>query len=328
MSRDGASAFAFLLVLSFATTARSQLTAESNRSEKAALGKLLFFDNRLSRDRTVSCATCHDPHKGWTDRVPVSIGIDKKKGKRNAQTILNTVLYYSEHASQTLFWDGRASSLEEQAIHPIVNPAEMGSSKEKAVATLSAIEGYRPYFKKAFGSDAVTIDRIGAAIAAFEKTLVTMNSPYDRYSSGEETAISTEAVLGFKLFLGKGTCTACHSSNLFSDVQFHNIGVGEDKKPPDMGRFEVTKEDRDRGAYRTPTLRNLRYTPPYMHDGSIKTLAEVIDFYDRGGLQNEWLDPDIQPLNLTPAEKRQLLAFMEALNADPLEMDPPKDLPR
>jgi len=296
--------------------------------DKAELGKLLFFDKRLSRDGTVSCATCHDPRKGWTDQIPLSVGIGKKKGKRNAQTLLNAVLYYSGNGAQTLFWDGRASSLEEQALHPIVNPDEMGSSKEQAVKTLSSIAGYRPYFKRAFGDDAVAIERVGDAITAFEKTLVSMQSPYDRYEAGEQTAISTEAVRGFKLFIGKATCTACHSSALFSDIDFHNIGVGQDKKPPDLGRFEVTKEDRGRGAYRTPTVRNLRHTAPYMHDGSIKTLEEVIDFYDRGGVENEWLDPDIQPLHLTAEEKRDLLAFMEALNADPLVTAPPKSFPR
>lgn len=328
MNRSGRALLLVCGLLLTATATRAQDLPEPRFADKAALGRLLFFDKRLSRDKTVSCASCHDPRKGWTDRMPVSVGVGGKKGKRNAQTILNAVLYYKGDNRQTLFWDGRASSLEEQAIHPILNPDEMGSSKEAAVKTLSSIAGYRPLFQRAFGDDAVTIERVGAAVAAFEKTLVTMNSPYDRYDAGDATALSTEAVAGFKLFLGKGTCTACHSSKLFSDVDFHNIGVGQDKKPPDMGRFEVNKEDRGRGAYRTPTLRNLRYTAPYMHDGSLKTLREVVDFYDRGGLDNEWLDPDIQPLHLTEPEKRQLLAFMEALNSDPLESDPPKEFPR
>lgn len=318
MSR--AALFALCALLTFAPSAFAD--------DRAELGKLLFFDTRLSPDKTISCATCHDPRKGWTDQVPVSIGFGNRKGKRNSLTILNAVLYYSGQGKQTLFWDGRATSLEEQALHPIINPDEMGSSPEHVVKTLSAIQGYRPYFKRAFGDEGVDIDRVAKAIAAFEKTLVSMNAPYDRYEAGETTAVSTEALAGFKLFIGKATCTACHSASVFSDMDFHNIGVGQDKKPPDLGRFEVSKEDRGRGAYRTPTLRNLRFTAPYMHDGSIKTLEEVIDFYDRGGVENEWLDPDIQPLFLTAPEKRQLLAFMAALNADPLETDPPKNLPR
>lgn len=301
--------------------------ADERADATAELGKLLFFDKRLSPDKTVSCASCHDPRKGWGDGLPLAIGIGKAKGTRNSQTILNAVLYAGQD-KQTLFWDGRASSLKEQALHPLVNPVEMGSTKEGVVKTLASIKGYRPYFKKAFGDEIVDIDRVAEALAAFEKTLVSMDAPFDRYEAGETSAVSTSAVAGFKLFLGKGTCTACHSSKLFSDVDFHNIGVGQDKNPPDLGRFEVTKEDRGRGAYRTPTLRNLRFTAPYMHDGSMKTLEEVVDFYDRGGIDNEWLDPDIQPLQLTAAEKRDLIAFMDALNGDPLETDPPKELPR
>jgi cytochrome c peroxidase len=328
LSRRARAGLVLCALLSLAPLVRGEDNPDPSRADKAALGRLLFFDKRLSRDGTVSCATCHDPRKGWTDRLPVSVGVGSKKGKRNAQTILNAVKYYRVGAGHSLFWDGRASSLEEQAIHPLINPEEMATTKDAVVKTLVSITGYRPYFRRAFGTDAVDVERVGRAIAEFEKTLVSMDAPYDRWDAGDPTAISTDAAAGFKLFIGKGTCTACHSSALFSDVDFHNIGVGQDKKPPDMGRFEVTKEDRGRGAYRTPTLRNLRFTAPYMHDGSLKTLAEVVDFYDKGGIENEWLDPDIQPLHLTPQEKRQLLAFMEALNSDPLESDPPKEFPR
>ncbi len=328
MSRRARAGLVLCALLSVIALARGQDNPDRSRPDKVALGRLLFFDKRLSRDQTVSCSSCHDPHKGWTDGLPVSIGVGHKKGKRNAQTILNAVMYYKGSSGHSLFWDGRASSLEEQAIHPLLNPEEMATSKDAVIKTISSIDGYHPYFRRAFGTDGVDIDRVGRAIAEFEKTLVSMNAPYDRYDAGDKTAISTDAAAGFKLFIGKGTCTACHSSALFSDVDFHNIGVGQDKKPPDMGRFEVTKEDRGRGAYRTPTLRNLRYTGPYMHDGSLKTLREVVDFYDKGGIENEWLDPDIQPLHLTEQEKRQLIAFMEALNSDPLETDPPKEFPR
>ncbi len=275
--------------------------------EKVALGRQLYFDTRLSRDNTVSCATCHDPKRGWTDQAPVSTGIGGQKGKRSAPTVIN--------ASYNLFqfWDGRAASLEEQAVGPIANPVEMGETHEVVVSKLSAIPGYREQFKRLFGTD-VTIDGIGKAIAAFERTVVSGDSPYDRYQAGERTALTAEAKRGLELFTGKANCSQCHVGFNLSDGVFHNIGVGIDAPEPDMGRFVVTGEEKDRGAFKTPILRDLTRTAPYMHDGSEPTLERVVEYYNKGGFANAWLDPKMQPLNLTDEEKSDLVAFMKALD--------------
>lgn len=301
------------------------LAQETGRSkEKADLGKLLFFDPRLSRDKTISCSTCHDPRKGWTDQKPVSVGIGGLKGKRNAPSVLNL----SNSFTAPLFWDGRALGMVAAAKLPLFDSHEMGMDDKRAVGHIEAIRGYRPHFKTAFGSEAVTMDRIAEALANFVLTLNVADSPFDRYKAGVPNSLTPGAEAGMKVFFGKGSCAACHSGSNFSDGHFHNIGVGVDKIPPDQGRFEVTKEDRDRGAYKTPTIRNLRLTFPYMHDGSLKTLEEVVDFYDRGGTDNEWLDPDVQPLELTATERKNLLDFLEALNGSTLAMAPPKNLPK
>ncbi len=284
---------------------------------KVGLGKRLYFDKRLSRDNTVSCATCHNPMKGWTDQSPVSTGIHGLKGTRNAPTVLNAAYNLLQ------FWDGRAPSLEEQAKGPIQNPVEMGFSLPGAVKRLKAIRGYAPLFKEAFGSPGVTIERVVQAIASFERTIITGNSSYDRYQAGDAQAMSPGAQRGMEVFFGKGNCSICHTGFNFSDSAFHNIGVGMSRPKPDLGRFDVTKKERDRGAFKTPTLRNLKDTAPYMHDGSAKTLSEVVDFYDKGGEPNKWLDGRIKPLHLTTAEKKDLLSFLNALNGDPVIVQPP-----
>jgi cytochrome c peroxidase len=289
---------------------------------KVELGKLLYFDKRLSKDDTISCATCHDPAKGWTDQAPVSTGIRGQKGARSAPSVLNSAYY------ETQFWDGRAESLEAQAVGPIENPIEMGFTHDGVVEKLSGIAGYRAKFKKAFGDDAVTIDRVGMAIASFERTVLTGNSPYDRYEAGKKKAMSSAAQRGMSLYFGKANCSVCHSGKNFSDSQFHNIGVGMDAKKPDLGRYDATKNDADKGAFKTPTLRNLKYTAPYMHDGSQKTLAEVVEFYDIGGHKNEWLSKDMRPLGMTAAEKKDLIAFLNALNGDQVKIKPPKKFPQ
>lgn len=294
--------------------------ASARDAAVAELGKHLFFDKRLSGGGTVSCATCHDPKKGWTDQRPVSLGARGRAGKRNAPTILNLSLHYSE----TVFWDGRSKSLEEAVAEPIKDPFEMDSTIEGSVQAIARVPGYAPLFKAAFGDEAVTFERISRSIAAFERTLVSTDSPYDRYQSGDPSALTDSAKRGMKHFFGKAACAACHSGPALSDGQFHNIGIGTDKKPADPGRFKVTRHKRDQGAYKTPTMRNLRYTFPYMHDGSMATLEEVVEFYDRGGLDNEWMDPDVQPLHLTAAEKKELVDFLDALNGDPRAIDPPK----
>jgi len=280
-------------------------------SEKIELGKALYFDKRLSKDGTISCATCHDPQKGYTDQQQFSDGIHGQKGGRNSPTVLNSAFSYFQ------FWDGRAGTLEEQAVGPMANPVEMGHTLEEATAAVAAVEGYKPLFKAAFGDEQVTIDRIAKAIATFERSVVSGNSAWDRHVyNKDETALSESAKRGLKLFEGEALCTRCHVGFTLSDSLFHNLGVGMNKEKPDLGRYEVTKEEKDKGAFKTPTLRDLLRTAPYMHDGSVKTLEEVVELYDRGGEKNQWLDPKMQPLNLTAEQKADLVAFMSSLEGD------------
>jgi len=287
---------------------------------KVELGKILYFDKRLSRDGTVSCATCHDPAKGWTDRSPVSTGIKGRKGARSAPTVLNAA--YME----VQFWDGRAKTLEDQAKGPIENPVEMGFTHRELADRLAGLAGYAPYFRKAFGDPTIDIDRVAKAIASFERTVLTGNSPYDRWLAGDKTALSAAAVRGQALFNDpkKGNCAICHDGFNFSDSAFHNLGVGMKAKTPDLGRYAVTKEEKDKGAFKTPTLRNLADTAPYMHDGSEKTLRQVVEFYDKGGEKNPWLDGRIRPLGLTSREIDDIAAFLDALNGDKVLVTPPR----
>lgn len=287
---------------------------------KRDLGKALYFDKRLSADGTVSCATCHAPDKGWTDASPVSSGIHGQKGGRSAPTVLNSAYMAVQ------FWDGRAKSLEDQAKGPIQNPIEMGFTHDACVAKLKSIKGYGPLFKKAFGDEAIDIDRVAKAIATFERTVLTGNSPADKWEAGDKKAMTASATRGRELFHGKANCAICHDGFNFSDSDFHNLGVGMQKEiaKPDVGRRDQTKEVADTGKFKTPTLRNLKYTAPYMHDGSQKTLADVVDFYDRGGEKNAQLDPRVKPLKLTKEERSDLLAFLDALNGDPAAVKFPK----
>jgi cytochrome c peroxidase len=286
---------------------------------KVALGKVLYFDKRLSRDGTVSCATCHDPNKGWTDQAPVSTGIKGQHGARSAPTVLNAAYM------DVQFWDGRAPGLEEQAKGPIENPVEMGFTHQEAVARLAGIKGYAPLFQAAFGDDAVDIRRVADAIGSFERTILTGNSPYDRWQAGDKTAMSAAAQRGFDLFNDpkKGDCAFCHTGFNFSDSDFHNLGVGLKAEKPDLGRYAVTQKAKDWGAFKTPTLRNLKDTAPYMHDGSEKTLTQVVEFYNRGGDKNKNLDGRIRPLHLSKTEVADIVAFLDALNGDEVRMDAP-----
>ena len=285
---------------------------------KVELGKQLYFDKRLSADGTVSCATCHDPAKGWTDQLPVSNGVGGKHGTRSAPTVLNSAFNYMQ------FWDGRAPSLEEQAKGPIENPVEMADKLDRVVGWLNSVPGYRTQFAAVFGGPA-TADRVAQAIAAFERTVYSGNSAYDRYTQDkDENALTPAAKRGLALFEGKAQCTQCHVGFDLSDRVFHNIGVGMNAKDPDLGRYVVTKQDKDKGAFKTPILRDLLKTAPYMHDGSVKTLEDVIELYDVGGEPNPWLDPKMKPLNLTDAEKADLLAFLKSLEGDtPIITAPP-----
>ena len=289
---------------------------------KIALGKRLFFDPRLSKDGSVSCASCHIPSHGFADPNPISPGIGGRRGARHAPTVLNRLF------SQEQFWDGRAADLEAQAHLPLINPDEMGmTSYEEVVANVRAVPGYAPLFADVYGDPRVDMPRIAQAIAAYERTVLTGDSPYDRYVAGDHGALRDDQVRGLTVFLGRGRCVTCHVGFNFSDENYRNIGVGMDAPTPDLGRYEVTRRDEDRGAFKTPTLRNVALTAPYMHDGSEPTLETVVELYDRGGVRNAWLSKDVQPLGLSPQEKRDLVAFMQALTGPVTNADPPPALP-
>jgi cytochrome c peroxidase len=309
--------------------------------ERVALGRALYFDVRLSADGTVACATCHDVTRAMTDRRPLAEGIGGKVGRRNAPTTMNAALLPSQS------WDGRASSLEEQALLPIVNPAQMGHvSGDDAVRAIAGDARYKVLFHIAYGRPPNFQD-IGRAIASFERTLVFLDAPFDRFLLGEERAISASAARGWALFNGKAGCAACHpvspSSPLGTDGRFHNIGVSArqqnldalaaraltvlavdssretidalavNSEASDLGRFLVSREQADIGAFRTPPLRNLGVTAPYMHDGSLSTLWDVVDHYDRGGEPNRFLDRRIRPLALTEGEIADLVELLFAM---------------
>jgi len=274
---------------------------------KIELGRMLFYDPRLSGNGIISCATCHNPGLGWADGLAKGVGFNGTILGRSVPTVLNAA--YQE----TQFWDGRAPSLEEQAKGPIQAAGEMNAKAEDVVRLVNSLSGYRTRFKKVFGGDA-TFDTIAKAIAAFERTVVDKDSPFDRYARGDDQAISKSALRGLELFTGKARCGTCHSGASFADKRFHNVGVGDDP-----GRFAVSKDDKDRGAFKTPTLRNIALTAPYMHDGSMKTLREVIDHYEKvakGRDKHPNLSLLMQPFELTDAEKKDLEAFLPTLTGD------------
>lgn len=282
---------------------------------RVALGRHLFFDKRLSVDGTVSCATCHRPENAFSEPTAVSRGIKGQKGNRKAPPILNLAwtLY------PNFFWDGRAASLEDQAKGPIENPIEMGNTHANVVKTVSGIPGYAPLFQAAFGSPEVNIDKISHAIADYERTRLSGNSAFDRWQGGDQNAMPSNARLGQELFFGKGRCNQCHLGENFTDSLFHNLGVGWTKRKKnfkDEGRFKISKKPEDTGAFKTPGLRDVAKHAPYMHDGSLKTLREVVVYYNKGGEKNPRLSPKIEPLKLTPKEVDAIVAFMEALNGE------------
>ena len=279
-------------------------------AEKAELGRLLYFDKRLSKDGTISCASCHSPEHGYTDGSPNSEGIGGQHGDRSAPTVLNRAYSLAQ------FWDGRAPTLEEQAKGPIANPIEMGETHTGVATKLNGIAGYRDLFGKVFGSAEVSIDNVAKAIATFERTLLSGNSAYDRYKAGNKAAMTAAQVRGMDVFINKARCDQCHEGVNFTSNSYHNLGVGSDKPKPDVGRFEVTKDPKDWGSFKTPTLRDIARTAPYMHDGSLKTLEEVVDFYDKGGKANQNLDEKIKEIKMTDAQKKDLVAFLKALNGE------------
>ena len=310
---------------------------------KIELGRQLYFDGRLSSDNTVSCASCHHPQEGFSRHTQFGVGVEGQEGGRNSPVSYNRIL------SDAQFWDGRADSLEAQAVGPIANPIEMGNTHENCVDTLKTIPGYKAQFAKVFPDTGVTIDNVGFAIAAFERAIVTGPTPYDHreslkkfasleaedieemkeddpelfteYQSLQQAAaadpMSESAVRGQALFFGKkASCSNCHVGANLADEKYHNLGVGMNVDKPDLGRYEVTKVEADKGAFKTPTIRNVAFSAPYMHDGSQQTLEEVVEHYNKGGTPNKWLSEKITPLKLTPQEKLDLVEFMRACTGD------------
>jgi cytochrome c peroxidase len=298
--------------------------------EKAELGWLLFFDTRISSDGSVSCATCHSPEFAYTDGRPVSSGIKGQKGGRSAPSVINRAY------GALQFWDGRAKSLEAQALGPIANPIEMTMEKDASkahascVECLKAIPEYRQRFKKVFGSEELTIDQVGKAIATFERMILSGNSKYDKFKAGDKNALNESEQRGMNVFFSNNArCDSCHDGSNFTTNQFANVGIGMDKLNPDLGRYVVTKRDEDKGAFKTPGLRDIARTAPYMHDGSLKTLEEVVEHYNKGGIKNQWLHQDVRPLNLSVQDKADLVAFMRALNGEGWQhITPPKAFPK
>lgn len=292
-----------------------------------ALGRRLFYDTSLSKDNSLSCSSCHNPMFRFSDARPRSIGVAGTLGLRHAPTLVN-VAY-----SQSLFWDGRAASLESQVLSPIADPLEMNQTHEASVAKLKSNPAYSAMFRDAFGTDDVTLDRVENALASFERTILSGNSPFDRYEYlGEKSALSPAQIRGLAVFTDplKGNCAACHTIGakyaLFTDGQFHNTGegVGDNDDLSDAGRFAVTKADADKGAFKTPTLRDVALSGPYMHDGKLKTLKEVVDFYAGKGNSNPYLDSKMKTIDLSARDRDDLVEFMKSLTGElPPSVGPP-----
>ncbi len=287
---------------------------------KVELGKMLYFDKRLSGDGTVSCATCHEPKTGWTERRATSKGIKAQVGGRNAPSVINSAY----HTSQ--FWDGRAKSLEEQALGPIENPIEMGAKLEDVVAKLAKVPDYVRRFKDVFGTE-VTKEGIAKAIAAFERTVISGNSAYDRHEAGYEGVMTPSQLRGMELFMNEAQCATCHTPPLFTSGRFYNAGVGAKTKKPDEGRKDVTKKDRDLGKFRVPSLREVAHTGPYFHDGSVDSLSKAVQIMAGGGIDNSNLSSMlkiVREAKLTKTNIKDLIAFMEALSGSYPIMEAPE----
>jgi cytochrome c peroxidase len=281
---------------------------------KTALGQRLFFDPVLSNDRTVSCATCHKPERGFADARQLAVGVFGRVGRRNSPSLVNRGFGRSQ------FWDGRAASLEDQVLQPIRDPNEMDLSIEQAIARIEADASYVGAFRTVFERPPMAED-LARALATFVRTIRSGDAPYDRFIAGDQDALSPDQRRGLELFRSKGRCTFCHGEPTFTDEQFRNTGVAWHLEPDqptgrylDEGRFAVTGNSRDQGGFKTPTLREIARTAPYMHDGSLPTLRDVVEFYDRGGRPNANLFPLIRPLGLTAEEKDVLVSFLESLS--------------
>ncbi|MGY8761761.1 MAG: cytochrome-c peroxidase [Nitrospinaceae bacterium] len=281
--------------------------------EKVELGRLLFFDKRLSANNTIACASCHIPALAFTDGQPVSTGINSQQGGRSAPTAINRGF------STAQFWDGRAATLEDQSIGPFANLIEHGfASHDELIKKINSIKGYKKLFSDVYGKKKLTKENVGRAIAAFQRTLISGNSPFDRFDyDGDQKAISESAKRGKNLFFDKARCNLCHMGTNFSDEKFHNIGIGwDDSDTLDLGRYRVSKNEKDLGAFKTPTLREITKTAPYMHDGRFATLEDVIKHYNKGGVKNPFLDNQVIPLNLSDLEIKDLLSMLRSLEGE------------
>jgi cytochrome c peroxidase len=285
---------------------------------KVELGKMLYFDKRLSKDGTVACATCHDPTMAWAEDSATSTGINDAVGGANSPTVINAAY------AKAQFWDGRAASLEEQALGPIENPIEMGHKLDDLVPQLNAIDEYKERFQDVFGTD-VTKEGIAKAIAAFERTVLSGNSPYDKYMAGDESALTDMQKQGMKLFDDVG-CSTCHSEPLFSSYRYYNAGIGMDKEKPDEGRMSVTKDEKDLGKFRVPSLREVANTAPYFHDGSCETLEEAVAVMASGGIPNDNLSgvlAGIGEKGVSEEDQAAIVEFLKALSGDVPEITAP-----
>lgn len=293
--------------------------------EKKLLGKMLFFDARLSETGQIACASCHNPELAWTDNITRSLGHDRQNNKRNSMTIKNVAF------AHTLFWDGRAKSLEHQASFPITDPKEMNTENNVAVSRIADVEGYAPLFEDAFGDSEVNLNRILKAIATFERTIISRNSKFDRFIKGEKEVFTDEEVLGLHLFRTKARCINCHNTPYFSDNQFHNDGQALfGAKDEDFGRYNHTQNKEDLGKFKTPTLREVSKTGPWMHHGHFPSLLDVVEFYNLGNpapIQKKYLgvgrdslipvtSPLLKTLDLTKDEIDALISFMGTLSTN------------
>ncbi len=312
---------------------RPTYPADNPHSEdKEKLGKLLFFDPRLSVSKQIACASCHDPELGWGDGKRVAYGHDRQTGKRNAMTLLNVAFY------EKFFWDGRANSLEDQAKFPVQDHLEMNLDLNTMVKHVSEIKGYKPLFTKVFGTDEVTLDKIQKAIATFERSIVSTNSRFDSFVRGNPKALKDEEIKGMHIFRTKARCINCHNTPLFSDNQFHNDGqtlLGT--KFRDLGRYNVTKNLADVGKFKTPSLRETGITGPWMHHGNFPSLKDVVEFYNLGNpvaqrkslstepdsLVNIQKSPILRKLNLTLEEQQNLEAFLVSISTRVNKINPP-----
>jgi cytochrome c peroxidase len=314
-----------ILVIAAVAVAKAPLglppvpTPEDNpiTPEKVELGKLLYFDKRVSKDGTISCATCHDPTMAWAEHTPTSDGIGHQKGGRNAPSVINAAYATSQ------FWDGRAKTLEEQATGPVENPIEMGHTMEAVVRTLAKIPEYQQRFQRVFGTG-VTKKGFAKAIAAFERTVLSGDSAYDRFTAGDSSALTAAQKRGWELF--DSNCSTCHTPPLFSNYRFVNAGVGMEKPTADEGRKKVTGKANDRGKFRVPSLRDVADTSPYFHDGSVATLEEAVALMAGGGKDNPKLSEMLKSLRETKfsqQDKQDLVEFLRALSGKHPVIEPP-----